>query len=64
MELTEQARRDMELAAEVRAAAKVFNEILKRAAKAGLIVAIEVDEQEHRDDAPPARFITVEVERE
>lgn len=63
MELTEQARRDMSLVAELRAVATVLNEYLLKAAQAGLIVAVEVNEHESWVGEPPIRFVTVEVER-
>lgn len=52
MEMDDVARRDMELAAEVRDAAHALNLAILKAANAGLLVAIEVGEQELEGDSP------------
>jgi hypothetical protein len=55
MNLADEAGRDAELAAQVRAAAKILNETIEEAAAAGLIVNLEVREEE-----PPMVEVTVD----
>jgi hypothetical protein len=46
MEFSEEARRDMELAAAVRAAAQILNDVIEAATDGGLIVTVELREEE------------------
>jgi hypothetical protein len=55
MKLTDEALRDMELAAAVRAAAHILSEAIEVAVKSGLIVAVEVS-----DEAPPRVEVVVD----